>query len=177
VQHERCAGIASLPDLQRLEISQCQSLNDITACELIRLTALKESCLSNSSRVTDMALHTTDELGSVVQVQRAGCAAIASLPRLQRLEISHCQSLTDTAACELMRLTALKELCLSNSSRVTDIALSTLVKAMPQLTLLDLSGCHLHVSDISLCAIANLGKLKVRQTSLPCSDHFLVMKM
>lgn len=110
-------------------------------------------------------------------MQHERCAGIASLPDLQRLEISQCQSLNDVTACELIRLSALKESCLSNSSRVTDIALSTLVKAMPQLTLLDLSGCHLHVSDISLCAIANLGKLKVRQTSLPCSDHFLVMKM
>ena len=101
-----------------------------------------------------------------VQVQRAGCAALASLPELQRLEISQCQSLTDTAACELMRLTALKELCLGNSSRVTDIALSTLVKAMPRLVLLDLSGCHLHVSDISLFAIADLSKLQVRPAFL-----------
>ena len=102
-----------------------------------------------------------------VQVQQSGCAAIASLPELQRLEISQCQSLTDTAACELIRLTALKQLCLSNSSRVTDIALSTLVKAMPQLVLLDLSGCHLHVSDISLYAIAGLGKLQARPAACP----------
>lgn len=97
-----------------------------------------------------------------MQVQRAGCAAIASLPGLGRLEISQCQSLTDTAACELTRLTALKELRLDNSSRVTDIALSTLARAMPDLVLLDLSGCHLHVSDISLYAIADLAQLQVR---------------
>lgn len=108
-----------------------------------------------------------------VQVQQAGCAAIASLPELRRLEISQCQSLTDTAACELMRLTALKELCLSNSSRVTDIALSTLVKAMPQLVLLDLSGCHLHVSDISLYAIAGLCKLQAKPAAFPtCTAPF-----
>ncbi len=106
-----------------------------------------------------------------MQVQQLGCAAIASLPKLQCLEISQCQSLTDTAACELMRLTALKELCLSNSSRVTDIALSTLVRAMPQLTLLDLSGCHLHVSDVSLCAIAGLSKLQVRPAALSKSHE------
>ena len=105
-----------------------------------------------------------------VQVQRSACAAIASLPALRRLEISQCQSLTDTAACELARLTALQELCLSNSSRVTDIALSTLVRAMPQLLLLDLSGCHMHVSDISLFAIADLSKLTVR----PCALAFLL---
>ncbi len=111
-----------------------------------------------------------DMLRWSAQVQQSGCAAIASLPVLQRLEISQCQSLTDTAACELMRLTALKELCLGNSSRVTDIALSTLVKAMPQLVLLDLSGCHLHVSDVSLYAIAGLSKLQVRP-AVPCTSH------
>ena len=111
-----------------------------------------------------------------MQVLQSGCAAIASLPELQRLELSQCQSLTDTAACELMRLTALKELCLSNSSRVTDIALSTLVNAMPRLVLLDLSGCHLHVSDISLYAIAGLRKLQVRP-AVPPNLHKTPMRL
>ena len=103
-----------------------------------------------------------------LQVQRKGCRAIAALSQLRRLEISQCQSLTDTAACELIRLTGLQELCLSNSSRVTDIALSTLVRTMPELLILDLSGCHLHVSDVSMYAMADLSKLQVRLSSLSC---------
>ena len=102
----------------------------------------------------------------ISQVQCQGCRAIAALPQLRRLEISQCQSLTDTAACELTRLTGLQELCLSNSSRVTDIALSTLVRAMPEMSILDLSGCHLHVSDVSMHAMADMSKLQVSLFSL-----------
>ena len=107
-----------------------------------------------------------------LQVQRTGCRAIAALSQLRRLEISRCQSLTDTAACELTQLTGLQELCLSNSSRVTDIALSTLVRAMPELSILDLSGCHLHVSDVSMYAMADMSKLQVGLFSLSCMPAY-----
>ena len=97
---------------------------------------------------------------------QTGCAVLASLPRLRCLELSYCDSLSDTPVCELTRLRALTELSLAGCTSVTDIAVTALVRAMPDLVRLDLSACHLHVGDISLYAIATLPKLQVGPTAI-----------
>ena len=191
-------GIASMRDLQQLRslsLSNAQvislpahSMQQSSVCLL--LTPFTLDCKSSTHSkaqviscicrkqgwsesqciiVVHPAMPASERASINLQVQRKGCRAIAALSQLRRLEISQCQSLTDTAACELTRLTGLQELCLSNSSRVTDIALSTLVRMMPDLLILDLSGCHLHVSDVSMHAMADLSKLQVGL--FPCVMH------
>lgn len=113
------------------------------------------------------------EGGVLAQVGQAGCAALASLPRLQCLELSYCDSLSDTPVCELARLRALTELSLAGCASVTDIAVTALVRGMPDLVRLDLSACHLHVGDISLYAIATLPKLQVGHHDAKMSCHAL----
>lgn len=95
------------------------------------------------------------------QVGQAGCAALATLSSLRCLELSCCESLSDTPVCELTRLSALTELCLAGCASVTDIAVAALVRCMAALAHLDLSACHLHVGDISLHTISTLPKLQV----------------
>lgn len=98
----------------------------------------------------------------LAQVQQEGCAALASLAgSLRLLELSHCRGLSDTAACALGALGGLTELCLAGCCAVTDIAITALVRAMPDLARLDLGGCHLRVGSISLFAIATLQRLQV----------------
>ena len=80
---------------------------------------------------------------------------------LRALELSHCRRLSDTAAVHLSALTALSRLSLAGCSAVTDIAVTALVAAMPDLAHLDLGGCHLHVGSMSLFAVATLHKLQV----------------
>lgn len=92
---------------------------------------------------------------------QTGCAALASLRRLRCLELSYCDSLSDTPVCELTLLSHLTELSLAGCASITDIAVTALVRVMPALVRLDLSACHLHVGDISLYAIATLPKLQV----------------
>lgn len=102
----------------------------------------------------------------LAQVGQAGCAALASLPRLRCLELSYCDSLSDTPVCELTRLRHLSELSLAGCASVTDIAVTALVRGMPELMRLDLSACHMHVGDISLYAIATLPNLQVGPISI-----------
>ncbi len=97
---------------------------------------------------------------------QAGCAGLASLRGLRCLELSYCDSLSDTPICELTRLSHLTELSLAGCTSVTDIAVTALVRVMPALVRLDLSACHLHVGDISLFAIATLHKLQVRPSKI-----------
>ncbi|KAK9909366.1 hypothetical protein WJX75_001064 [Coccomyxa subellipsoidea] len=176
ISHAGLHSLCGMTQLAALDLSGHAAISDAGIAEiarhLTRLTHLdlrKPACDNpGTAAVTDAgiaALGTLTLLESVrlsqAQVGQAGCAALASLPRLQCLELSYCDSLSDTPVCELARLRALTELSLAGNASVTDIAVTALVRGMPDLVRLDLSACHLHVGDISLYAIATLPKLQM----------------
>ncbi|EIE24729.1 RNI-like protein [Coccomyxa subellipsoidea C-169] len=176
ITHAGLRSLCGMTQLTALDLSGHAAISDASMAEIARhLTRLIDLDLRRpacdnpgAAVVTDAgiaALASLTLLESVrlsqAQVGQAGCAALASLPRLRCLELSYCDSLSDTPVCELTRLRHLSELSLAGCASVTDIAVTALVRGMPELMRLDLSACHMHVGDISLYAIATLPNLQV----------------
>ncbi|CAL8467754.1 g7292 [Coccomyxa elongata] len=169
-------SLCRMTQLASLDLSGHAAISDASIAEIARhLTVLthldlrKPACDSPGAEIVGddgiVALSSLTLLESVrlsqAQVGQRGCAALALLRRLRCLELSYCDSLSDTPVCELTLLSHLSELSLAGCASVTDIAVTALVRVMPALVRLDLSACHLHVGDISLYAIATLPKLQM----------------
>ena len=145
------AVMGQLPQLRRLDVSQCRAITDAAVCTLARrCPALVELRLAGCRSVTDAAV----------------TAVAAGLPQLAALDLSRCSAITDEA---LRRLAArrggggLFEVRFGACDMVCDGGLAALARAHGgTLASLDLGRCLL----VSTAAIVELGRLCPRLVEL-----------
>eukprot|EP00884_Botryococcus_braunii_P019926 jgi/Botrbrau1/6617/Bobra.104_2s0005.1 len=141
-------------------VALCQSLHALESLDLFRPPGPgphgpAAAAITDASFLAIAKLPKLERLRvSEAQVESKGCAALSGMPALRCLHLSHCPFLTDAAACKLSSLTGLIELHLDRCSSLTNIGVASLARGLTNLRVLDLSGCHLYVSDIGVKALA-----------------------
>lgn len=81
----------------------------------------------------------------------AGLAAIATLPKLEKLIINYVKKITDNG---LENMCGLKELECRKCKSISDEGMSMFIRSSPYLQLLDISGC-INITNITLDAAKN----------------------
>ncbi|XP_066534801.1 lysine (K)-specific demethylase 2Aa isoform X2 [Hoplias malabaricus] len=183
--------ILHLPGLKDLILSGCssscvsalgsQSGPSLRTLDLCWAEGVKESHLKDL--ITPPGSENRSRLKSIVTLRLSGLDVsdsilkliIKYMPLLKRLDLSHCQSLTDqsvslmTASGSNMRNT-LREVNLAGCNKLTDASMSYM-KRLSALTLLDLRGCkgvtrlgcENFISDLSYCTFFCLTEDKLIQ--------------
>lgn len=77
-----------------------------------------------------------------------GLAAIATLPKLEKLIINYIKKITDNG---LENMCGLKELECRKCRWISDQGMSMFIRSSPHLQLLDISGC-IHITNVTLDA-------------------------
>ncbi|XP_050459937.1 F-box/LRR-repeat protein 7-like isoform X2 [Cataglyphis hispanica] len=88
------------------------------------------------------------DITGALDVTDSGLAAVATLPKLEKLIISYIRKITDNG---LENMCGLKELECRKCTLFSDEGMSKFIRSSPQLQLLDISGCH-NISNITLDA-------------------------
>ncbi|XP_063706864.1 F-box/LRR-repeat protein 20-like isoform X2 [Culicoides brevitarsis] len=167
--------LANTPEL-KLESLMLRSCDQISNPGILRLVQVQQNLtsldLSLSMRVTDQTI----------------CEIVTALPRLKVLKARRCRALTDISVRELLKLTELRTLDVSECDSITGIGFidgisnkkftnlrelyvsalnicsNTVMKiteAFPELTILDVSCCFNSVTDLCVqLIIKNLVKLR-----------------
>eukprot|EP00887_Chlorella_sp_A99_P000320 scaffold13.g320.t1 len=174
------AGVASFAQfsarLVRLLLRGHSGISDAGLASIARLTSLEHldvrlhswdarppplpgisddgvACLTSLRRLRSLGL-------GWCRLGEAGCAALAGLPLLSRLELDSCASLGDAGLFRLARLPRLAHLGLRGCTGITDIGLAAVAKAQTrQLRALDLTGCFKSVGDAGLAALRGAARL------------------
>ncbi|EFN73898.1 hypothetical protein EAG_10002 [Camponotus floridanus] len=89
-----------------------------------------------------------DTLASSPDVTDTGLAAIATLPKLEKLIINYVKKITDNG---LENMRGLKELECRKCRSISDQSMSMFIRSSPHLQLLDISGC-INITNITLDA-------------------------
>ena len=79
---------------------------------------------------------------------------------LQHLNISHCGQVNDTVLFSLDQCPHLTSLDVSYCRQISDLGLFGISKVARQLQILNLSGCHRHISDLGVRQLVHLHMLK-----------------
>ncbi|XP_069509958.1 F-box/LRR-repeat protein 2-like isoform X2 [Ambystoma mexicanum] len=136
-QEKRGPSLASLKNLQELDLTACSKLTDISITKVIQFRELRQLSLSLVGEITDRSL---------VAFATTCCS-------LEQLSLSHCTNLTDegflAAACYLRRL---QRLNLSGCNQLTDQTLNIISTECKELRSLDVSMC----SGVSMPGVTRL---------------------
>ena len=155
------SALASLKNLNELDLSWCEKLTDISA--LASLKNLNELDLSACVELTDISALASLKNLKVLRLYRCfkltDISALASLENLEALYLKCCKKLTDISA--LASLKNLKQLDISlNGFVLTDISALASLKNLNELFLND---CY-KLTDISaLASLENLKKLDLKR--------------
>ncbi|GAB4155468.1 MAG: hypothetical protein Tsb009_32270 [Planctomycetaceae bacterium] len=116
--------LATLTDVQSLDLTGCTQLSDKGIATLKNLKKLKHLSLARCSRISD-----------------EGLDHLKGLTSLTSLDLTYCRFISNAGLAKLKPLTQLTELNLSQCSRISNEGLAHL-KAFPNLEKLNLSYCR-----------------------------------
>ncbi|KAK2909075.1 hypothetical protein Q8A67_004912 [Cirrhinus molitorella] len=183
--------IHHLPSLRDLILSGCSSLCvsalSTQSCPGLRILDLSWAVSVKDSQIKDLIIQPGSEsrsrLRGLLTLRLAGLdmsdstlkMIVRHMPSLRRLDLSHCQGLTDQSI-NLLTATGcntrntLRQLNLSGCNKLTDACLSYM-KRLSALALLDLRGCknitrrgcENFISDLSYCTVFCLTEDKLIQ--------------
>jgi len=168
-------ALGGLSRLSALDLSGCDTL---TGSGLARLAsgfgALEELELRGCRRMGDSGLKAVCGLPTLVSLGLEGCRNLTNGPNglrqlsrltlLQRLNLKHCELLSDAGLDALTSLKRLDNLSIGGCRRVTNSGLASLSHLTTTLTDLDLSDCP-KITDRGLRHLAPLTALEVLDLS------------
>ncbi|ORZ18152.1 hypothetical protein BCR42DRAFT_350720 [Absidia repens] len=158
-----------VPGLEWLSLSYCKNLNNVTMQHLADYTrdSLMYLNLQRCTKITDpgFAIWAAAPDGTVTG-DAADSANSAQFTKLKELVLVDCSFLTDRAI-QLLTSAApgLERLCLSFCCSLSDSAM-TYLALLPHLTDLDVSFCGAAVSDLSLKALVDFSEQTPRSLSI-----------
>ncbi len=160
------ANLAALPALSEVHLYDCFGITDHGLLELKRVQRL----VLFGSHITDQTLAVLKGFPNLQQLGLRsdsltddGFGAIASLPHLTSLVLSHCHNLTDAALSEIAAIQNLETLGILGAD-ITDAGLESLGK-LPRLRELVILPCEtrmpegLKITDAGLTGMKNLRDL------------------
>ena len=160
-------SLSRLRNLEHLDLWDCQQLTDQGALCVSALTQLRVLILWGCKRITDATMsylgHCTRlqnlNLGHCRTFTYAGFLQLSSLSRLQRLQLQHCYSLTDTTLIHMVRLLPeLRSLDLTGNANISDRGMAAVVQ-LTQLKCLLLKQCR-QITDTGLYSLSGLTHLQ-----------------
>ncbi|KAL5224659.1 hypothetical protein ABZP36_011298 [Zizania latifolia] len=128
--------LRAFPALERLDLSACASLDDASLAAALSgadLAGVRRVCLARANGVGWRGLD----------------ALVASCPRLEAVDLSHCVGAGDREAAAVAAAAGLRELSLEKCLGVTDMGLAKVVVGCPKLEKLSLKWCR-EISDIGI---------------------------
>ncbi|KAL6905992.1 hypothetical protein ACP4OV_003593 [Aristida adscensionis] len=173
------AEVARMRHLRRLSLSRCKALTDMgLGCVAVGCPDLRELSLKWCLGVTDMGVGLValkcKQLRSLdlsyTMITRQSFRSIMMLPNLEVLSLLGCVGIDDDALGGLEDVCnkSLQVLDISNCQNVTDLGVSSIVKAIPNLLELNLSYCWTVTPSMvsSFQRIAKLQTLKLEGCKL-----------
>ena len=167
-------ALSRIPSLTSLKFENCWNLADGAAFELAKMAGLRYFGLRQCTAISDIGLAALakgrsgrilkflDLNGCHKNVTDQGIAALHGMPSLERIDLSHCDLISDAGLeAALPGLRRLKHLFLSDT-QVSDYGCSIIVSYAPALCSLALEHCP-KVTDRGASALSGLPDLqKVR---------------
>lgn len=133
--------IITLPKLQHLNLTMCNSITDEELQKISNLTTLQSLNLYGCKKITD-----------------AGLQYISNIITLQELNFCNCNQITDVGLRHISNLTLLQQLLLSYCEQITDEGLHY-ISNLTTLQILDLSNCY-QIKDYGLQHISKIISLQ-----------------
>ncbi|CAG8527723.1 681_t:CDS:2 [Paraglomus brasilianum] len=140
----------SCPQLKSLKIIDCPALNDeMLSYLLVSMTELETLSLNKCQHLTDEAvLHITNSkcAYTLINLDFSDCynltnAAVESMMAVATTSLMMASSSQTSAEQPLKKFARLSRLYLQNNQRITIHSIIRLVRALPNLEVLDISGC------------------------------------
>lgn len=157
------ASIASLHQLQHLDLSRCSTITDVGLGSIAALHELHRLDLNSCKKITDAGLSGIAGLRQLLRLELRGClqmtdiASVASLQQLQHLDVGW-SGIGDAALASIAALQRLRYVDLSYST-LTDVGLAS-VAALHQLQHLSLNYC-VNITDVGIASITELQLLRL----------------
>eukprot|EP01038_Epipyxis_sp_PR26KG_P005606 gene5606-7738_t len=113
-------------------VSGCRNITDVSLLTMVNMCInLRSIFIANCYKITDKSL-----------------IKFCSLPRLEEVDLSCCNKITDNSILELTKKCIyLKSLLLKGCNNITDLSIQQVTKTCPKIQLLDLIQCHLITDD------------------------------
>lgn len=167
-------ALLSVKQLHTLNLSYCSSLTSAGLCSLSELTGLKKLDVSftalsdHSLGVLCQSLALDELVLSCCEITNLGLAFLPLQSNLHTLHLDHCERISNLTP--LKRLTALRELLLSDCDGLVDDSLDPL-STLVNLQKLDLSNTYL--TEACLLNLACLTSLQMLDVDFSFSDRGL----
>jgi F-box/leucine-rich repeat protein 2/20 len=182
--------LRSLPALEVLTASKCD-FTDASIREIAALPALRSLSVAGSPRATVNGLKALAALEKLEVLDLSGSPAVTSdvlnalndrLQKLQSLTLANCSHLANPGLKALGNMKHLHTLNLAGCEQLEACGMGFLVRTLPDLKVLDLSGCadidddavkeltklsHLQRLDLRGCKNVSAGGAKVLTDALP----------
>lgn len=181
----KCAGVtdedlpevAKLPELTFLDASCCR-VGDAGLVELSkRNTTLECLHLRHCEEITEVGVMSLSQLGTLTALDLTLCTQVTDaavqalslgLPQLNTLSLRGCREITEAGVKALFHLEDLTSLDLSGRIPVTEDVLRGLAR-IPRLATFKVSECLSHITDSSVCMMAQFPALTELDLSI-CSQ-------
>ena len=126
----------------------------------LRVLGLRDGTVTSTgcSFLSKLSKLETLDISWCDQVTDISFAAVCSLSRLKKLNIRRCSTITDHGLCSIQNLVHLESLDMANCNKITDVGF-TAVGKLPLLKKLNISQCA-SISDHGLCGMQNLINLE-----------------
>jgi hypothetical protein len=157
---------AQCPQLQSVNLQQCDKVTDAGAQSLAQCPQLQSVNLQGCDKLTDagvQGLAQCPQLQSVNlrrcgKVTDAGVESLAQCPQLQSVNLSYCDKVTDAGVQRLAQCPLLQSVELTQCEEVTDAGVESLAQC-PQLQSVNLAGCA-KVTDAGVQGLAQCPQLQ-----------------
>eukprot|EP00123_Amoebidium_parasiticum_P021399 comp6654_c0_seq1/m.2423 comp6654_c0_seq1/g.2423 ORF comp6654_c0_seq1/g.2423 comp6654_c0_seq1/m.2423 type:complete len:540 (-) comp6654_c0_seq1:75-1694(-) len=158
---------SSLPRLHTLNVDYCYRVGDPGVESLGHLSQLTRLNIAHIDMLTDMGFAELSSLNGLVSLNVCWCreltdiglvSTLSHMPRLQVLDVSGCENMTDATAELLGQMGSLRILNVSWCKKITDEGAAAIAGATT-LEELDIGFCD-RLSDEGVKSLAQLGRLR-----------------